>query len=193
MKALAYRLHELRGVLDPRTAILAGPFRALAGDMLNAGWEFQRREDMNFEDQLILARNPRNGMVARSYVSRMHLMQEQCHRIPPYLYFGENLILEMDFYRSIEMPRMSLQGVDVGHPVPLGPNEYDMEIYEANVNKEEKPQELIVLPEDIPMLMNKIIQAQEPRAKEILADQRKQEGLGELQMKAKILTFGKSA
>lgn len=190
---MAYRMHDLRGVLDPRTTILAGPFRAQAGDMLNAGWEFHHRVDETYHDMMVLARNPRSGLVAKSYIDRGYMMRDMAHRVPEYLYFGEDLVLTTEFYRHIEMPKMELQPMDIGHTVPIGPYDHEMIIFDANVNKEDRPQELIIMPEDIPMLMDKIIKAQEPRAKKILADNRKREGLGELQMKAKILTFGKSA
>lgn len=190
MKALASRHHNLRGVLDPNTVVHAGVFKATAYEMLHDGWVFemlQHAYESYNSHESILAKNPRNGMVGQCYLPHRY---REARVFEHYLYFSPDLVLSMEMYRRIEMPRMEMSVMDIGHPSAYNmPHQCEMQIYEANSREGHEPKELIIMPEDIPELMDKIIKLQEPRAKEILADDKNRKGLSELQTEAKILSF----
>lgn len=195
----SFRYQDLGYVIDPHTEVHVGAFVARVGGMLNDGWQFEREfqtnDHMMERTVLIMAKNPRSGAVGKMYTTNQIGRQGEPVPMPPYLYFPPEIMIEMRMFREMHMPRFDLRPVEVGEPVPgqaLRVSEQEMMIYEANNKEGNEPQELIVMPEDIPELMSKIQQAQNPRAKEMLANERKRNGMKELQMKAKILTFDRT-
>lgn len=198
--ASSHYFDDLHKVIDPRTEFRAGAFRATARDLYCDGWKIESQTKDFGRVLMIGLRNPHHDIVGICELVIGGGGYLQHHIIPPYLYIRPDAVIDARLSRRIEMPRFEFSPMLLGEAlcdprlggaIPM--KEIEMMIYSAENNQDKEPDELIVMPEDIPGLLQKIRQAQEPRAREILANERKRDSMSQLQMKAKILTFGKTA
>jgi len=185
---LAFDRHN-RSLLDSDVRVIAGPFESTIGRMLHFGWNFDVSVDqISFGDMLLCGRNYKSNTVFQCLINNYRYAHIRDFRV---MYVPADTVLSVEISRSTYIPPIALHSAHVGKLV-MGPaGREDMIIYEAGV-KNEEPSEIIVMPEDIPGLLDKILKAQEPKAKEILKNERRRSEMSELKLKAKILTFDKT-
>lgn len=106
----------------------------------------------------------------------------------PIAYMDERVLMRAELYQEMRVPKAELYSVDIAEPIsPVhmlsgGDNEWMMYTPDTSNN-------IIVTPDKVPMLLEEIRKAQEPRAKEIIHSQMKRESRI-IRTEAKILSFG---
>lgn len=187
--------YDPQWIIHPRTEIIADGWRSTAGELIHHGWHFEKQYQMEYLATIVLIRNPSSGMVGRTRIAdeSMH-RQDYYPTYPPYMLFDEQLVLKAELYKEMQIPQGEVYEVRVGECMRSpdcirGTRELDESIFRWYTPDNKDTQEIIVTPDKVPMLLEEIRKAQEPRAKEILSSQRKRD-MQELSTKAKILSFG---
>jgi len=185
---MAFSEGNWRGALDPAMQIRAGPFISNIHEMLRHGWQFEiSKETHEYDTYMVRAKNTDTNLV---FVTSLRNGSFREFNRTMWLYFEADMIQEVEVARQMYMAPMAFEPVEVAKPMMS-----DMVIFTAHgratTDLVVKPEELLVMPEDIPELMQKILKAQKPRAQEILADQRRTGKLAKLEERATILTFNR--
>jgi hypothetical protein len=193
---LAQSYNNLENLLHPSIEIEWAGMRSDIRRMSIGGWVFQMiRHADAYRSQLVFKNSHCGAVGYCREVDEGELMDLHYRGSfdPSRLIGGKSVIVlgsevRNRFHVQMEMA-YSIESVSVGLVRPNG----ELVTFDPHTKEDQQPEELIVIPEDVPELLEKIRQAQQPRAKEILRDQRKRNELSELSMKAKILTFGNVA
>lgn len=187
------------GILHPGITVQAGPFTARIGDMHRFGWEFHAKREAMWDDAItILGRNLRyGGQVFYSRVPGYYadmIMRERATTSRLVYQFPHDMIIEAHSFREIEMPHATLHPLEVGHVFPnMTRGDCEIMLYDSNTRAEKEPETIIVMPEDEGQLLEQLLRVQRPKQQELLAAEREAGNLRELQTRAKILTFDRSA
>jgi len=168
-------------IIAARIRVIAGPFESTIGKMQQMGWRFEVAENTYRGTVNLRGVNPL-GMAFGTeipYDNVQHL---------PFIYVTHEAVLAVDIARRVEMPVMQYEAAEVGDQVRSA---YDMDfvIYEYGMVAGNQPKEIIAEPKTVQELLKEIESLQQPRAKEILAEQRKREGMEQIHLEAKILSF----
>jgi len=186
---VAYRSYQHgieRAIFHPSVEVHSGPWVARMGDLNHAGWKFEVEMGDYGREARVAARNPLSGMVGM-FRTPAEVFKHQVSNNA--LYFPEQLILtgERGVFREMQIPRMEdMVRADVGTMIRMEP------VAEFQILKpyaDDEPQEIIVTPDKVPMLLEEIRKAQEPAARELLHRQNRRDGLQLMRQEAKILTF----
>lgn len=163
------------------------------GELHHNGWYIELAHEPEYRAYRLLLRNPTRGMVGGCRITDEYLMMIPRRDHLPLVYLDEQLLVKAEFFREMQLPKMDVFTVDVAEPMTnpmhmVGRDDlrHEWMIYTPDNNG----QDIIVTPDKVPMLLEQIVAAQEPRAKEIMASQYKRERLGSMRTTAKILTFG---
>lgn len=178
-----------KGVIHPSTKVYAGPFESTIGKMMQDGWSFETSYDYCNYSTRIFGRSMYG--VFSSTVLDVYIKSTMDY---PFLYFPRETVVQANLLvERIEMPVTQMIPIDVGEAYPSTNHSGIMEVmlYERGRNITTSPEktDIVVTPEDIPELLQKIQQAQKPKAKELLAKQLARGKLEEYKVQAKILTF----
>jgi hypothetical protein len=152
------------------------------------GWRIEAQFDHQYLRHNFYMRSPTVDMVGRCYITAedMEVVNGGDY---PIAYMDERILIKADLYTQMQIPRGEVVNVDIGvpviHPSQMRGEDHEWMIYTAD----QQGTELIITPEKIPEIMKLIVEAQEPRAREIIHSQRQRE-FPKLQTKAKILAFG---
>jgi len=185
---------KLRNLLHPFIEIQWAGMRSTVDHMSRQGWEFEMIRHEEFQDCQLVFRNINHDAVGycrkvdQYRIMDMHMSSYD--RPNPSLMVGgpANISFDATMHKRIETQLPMDYSI---HKMSVGIMRPDGEVYIIESHKDDAPEELIIMPEDIPDLMAKIRKVQEPRAREILANQRKRQELSELNTKATILSFNK--
>jgi hypothetical protein len=180
-------LANYNSIINPRVVVQADGWHSTIGELTQYGWTIELAEDPYVRSHQLYMRNPSKGMVGRCMLTDEYLQVFPMLNGKPICYMDERLLIRAEMYQEMRVPRAEIYPVQVGELKQYPHQELcesDWIIYSSTA---EAP-EIIVTPEKVPMLLEAIREAQEPRAKELLHSQRKRE-LRELETKAKILTF----
>ena len=185
-------------LLHPATNVEWLGFRGKLGDMSRAGWLCELLSRDYDQSVQIIFRHRHIPFVGQCRpISRYELMQFRgSQNIEPHMPYPmpAHITLQVEYSSRIQIHGVSSMDYSLGN-VNVGERYPDGSVYliEPYVHEKDEPEEIIIMPEDIPEWLEKIRKVQEPMAKELLAKQRKREQLSNLTMKAKILTFDKQA
>ena len=171
-------------VLPPGIKVFAGPFKSTVWDMVRAGWSFECELDVSNDRTLILGKSP----VGLIFINRIETIQFRYTNDFEYMYVPEDAILQANISREMHMPVLDLVTMDIGESI--NPNS-ELRIYNPLIERN-NIDNIIIKPENVPELLKKINEAQEPRAREILLNQQKRNEFIDLSVKAKILTFNRN-
>ena len=178
---------DFRHALAFDTKVVSGAFESVVGRMAQMGWEFETVMDTNYQDMLVRFRNPVGLVTATVRTNMFRPMQFRGEKIP-YLVVQPDAILEARVFKEVHMPQMDWQPADVVMTPPAGIN-YDVGLELFTPFAKDKPKEIIAEPKTVAGLLAEIEAMQKPRAKEILANERKRGEMEELHLEAKILSF----
>lgn len=187
-------------ILDPRTRVVCDGWESSVDRLVRTGWHFEAFYEPHILATKIYVKNPSKYMVGHFVVEdidrqrRMTATEYSCFMAYNYIYFGgEEILLRGEMYKEMQIPNVELQELRVGEPMYppgyyRGLSEMDESMWRWYTPDDENTSEIIVTPDKVPYLMEKILEAQEPRAKEIIHSQRKRDI--QLHTSAKILSFG---
>lgn len=198
---------DFRQFLHPAIAANWLGFKSSLGQLAQHGWEFEVLKDIRDYQVQLGIRHPQFKIVGMSnYIDETHLLDLQRYTSDdnfmmhmknregyPTQFRGWDLNLHFSVAEKhvIRGPAtMSIHTTPVQVGEVIGDHVF---VYEPYVKQGEEPEQIVVMPDDVGTLLARIQELQAPRAKEILAQQRKSNELKELSMKAKILTFGEKA
>ena len=185
MNLTSYRRPDPSHILHPAAEIYAGGWRSDIGTLVRYGWKIDLQEDPgSYDAYKLYVRNPDKGMVGTCTIENLHIQQFQ-GQWGAIAYMDEQLLIRTEMHREMQIPQATLYEVGVGivHEHPSG------ELHWQMYTPDKQETEIIVTPEKIPRIMEEILKAQMPRAKEIIHSQRRRE-YQKLEAKATILAFG---
>lgn len=160
-------------VFDPRIVIHAGPWESTVGKMISNGWEIIRsRNEWDMSYTICLRHKHLNRMS-----NFMVIRDFEAIHTPNYLYFNDSIVLTAQICESV-MSHAKINEFDSNvlcGEVYYGSHQKEMlvEYTPSSILQIPEPEDIIVIPEKIPELLEKIREAQIPRAREILADNRR--------------------
>jgi len=179
----SYREHDW--IIHPAVEVHAGGWKSDVGTLTRHGWmvELQKNVD-NYHDSITLYfRNPNKYMVGKCIISDLHMKQYET-QWGAVAYLDEQILVKADMYREMQIPQTALHEVGVGEAYHTSGYHAEFQMYSPS--KQET--EIIVTPEKVGELLEKIREAQAPRAKEIIHSQHKRD-YRKLEARATILAF----
>jgi len=174
-----------KAILHPGVKVFAGVWTSDVYSLSRAGWKFDVSLAVDYGRTIqVMLRNPLSGMVGGFVVNRSHFEMARGAEV---LYFREDILIEKEhaFFRTMRIAPVDLLQADVGVAI----NTQETEFREYTPEEERGPQEIIVTPEKVPELLERIRAAQEPRARELLRKQEHRDRMSVLFPAAKILTI----
>lgn len=174
-------------ILDPEVKVYAGPFESTIGKMVRSGWKFETDYDAYNYTSRIYGKSD-YGVFSSAGIADGQIKSTKHF---PFLHIPAKAVVNAKhIVERMELPVMPLMSVDVGQVYPsTSSGIMEVMYYEKQQIVVPEKNDVLITPEDIPELLQKIQKAQKPRAREILAAQRKRDGLNEYKVQAKILSF----
>jgi hypothetical protein len=185
-----------RALIHPHAEVRAGAWTTSPAALYSHGWKMEVvTRDLN-RTLYVGLRSPA-GMVTAMEMDgfRTRHIEMMEHKGVMVLYFNERAVIsnEVGVFRQMQVwfDPGDMMNLEVGRMggEPYNGNSF-MHLYQPIIKSE--PQEIIVTPEKIPMLLEEIRKAQEPRARELLHKHHQQDDLRKLEQKATILTFARA-
>lgn len=172
-------------LIHPQAEIYAGGWKSDVGTLTRYGWVVELQKEAHLYDSCVLyVRNPSKHMVGRCTIENLHMKQYETH-YGAVAYMDEQILVKADMYRDMQIPRMELWEVGVAEVHNEHARVVDLQMY----TPDKQETEIIVTPEKVGMLLEKIREAQVPKAKKIIHNQHKRD-YQKLEAKATILAFG---
>lgn len=180
-------LTNCRNILNPHIAVHADGWQTTIGELSRRGWLVEMMYEPYTEAQRFMLRNPSKYMTAGCHIEDDYLQMIQ-GTSQPIAYLDERVLIKAEFYQEMRIPKAEIWSVDVAEPIrPV--SDLRGEDSEWRMYTPDSGSSIIVTPDKVPMLLEEIRKAQEPRAKEIIHSQMKRDSRL-IKTEAKILSFG---
>lgn len=180
-------LTNYRNILNPHIVVHADGWQTTLGELSKRGWFVEMMYEPQYMAQRFVLRNPSKYMTGSCHIEDEYVQMIQ-GTSQPIAYMDERVLVRAEFYQEMRVPKAEVFSVDIAEPI-RPPYDLRGDDNEWMMYTPDNSNSIIVTPDKVPMLLEEIRKAQEPRAKEIIHSQMKRDSRV-IKTEAKILSFG---